>query len=100
MKDLIGQAIWDYYHRNSPGNLQTETSISHLDDLPIPYLFREFYLMNPLEKKAMQLAKNPTGHIFALKNLGWSDKQEIDHTSGGEKIEPTKIVFGNGNKAE
>ena len=26
------------------------------------------------------------GVIFALKNLGWSDKQEIDHTSGGEKI--------------
>lgn len=49
-------------------------------------------------EKAMQLAKNPTGHIFALKNLGWSDKQEIDHTTGGEKMEPTKIIFGNGDK--
>lgn len=26
------------------------------------------------------------GPIFALKNLGWSDRQEIDHTSGGDKI--------------
>lgn len=30
--------------------------------------------------------KTPTFHIFALKNLGWSDKQEIDHTTGGDKI--------------
>ena len=26
------------------------------------------------------------GPIFALKNFGWSDKQEIDHTSGGKEI--------------
>lgn len=31
--------------------------------------------------------KTPTFHIFALKNLGWSDKQEIDHTTGGDKIQ-------------
>lgn len=28
-----------------------------------------------------------TGAIFALKNMGWADKQEIDHTSGGDKIQ-------------
>lgn len=50
---------------------------------------------NEYEKSAIY-AKVPTFHIFALKNLGWSDKQEIDHTSGGDKIEPTKIVFGGG----
>lgn len=38
-------------------------------------------------------SKTPAGAIFALKNLGWSDKQEIDHTSGGEKIQPPPIVF-------
>lgn len=26
------------------------------------------------------------GAIFALKNFGWSDRQEIDHTTGGEKM--------------
>lgn len=31
-------------------------------------------------------AKGRSGDIFALKNFGWSDKQEIDHTSKGEKI--------------
>lgn len=48
---------------------------------------------NAYEKSAIT-AKVPTFHIFALKNMGWSDRQEIDHTTGGEKIEPTKIVFG------
>ncbi|MBA5630060.1 class I SAM-dependent methyltransferase [Moheibacter lacus] len=57
MKDLMGQAIWDYYYDNSPENLQTETSISELDDLPIDYLFRNFNEMNLLEQKALELTK-------------------------------------------
>lgn len=28
--------------------------------------------------------RNSTGAIFALKNFGWTDKQEIDHTSAGQ----------------
>lgn len=31
---------------------------------------------------------NPTGAIFALKNLGWSDKQEHDHRSGDGSMSP------------
>jgi len=30
--------------------------------------------------------KSYSGAIFALKNMGWTDRQEIDHTSGGEAI--------------
>lgn len=30
--------------------------------------------------------KGRSGDIFALKNFGWTDKQEIDHTTKGEKI--------------
>lgn len=33
-----------------------------------------------------QLMINPTGAIFALKNFGWRDKQEIDHTTAGESL--------------
>jgi len=40
-----------------------------------------------------------TGPIFALKNLGWSDKQEIDHTSGGEKIN-LNVTVDNSETAE
>lgn len=28
----------------------------------------------------------PTGVIFALKNMGWSDSQKVDHTTDGKKI--------------
>ena len=53
----MGQAIWDYYHDNSPEDIQTETSISELDELPVEYLFRDFEGMNLLEQKALELAK-------------------------------------------
>lgn len=56
----MGQAIWDFYHQNSPENLQTETSISELDELPIAHLFREFEQMNSLEQKALLSAKGKT----------------------------------------
>ena len=29
---------------------------------------------------------NVTGAIFALKNFGWTDKSEVDYTTGGEPI--------------
>lgn len=34
----------------------------------------------------MLLSRSPAGAIFALKNMGWEDKQQTDVTSGGEKI--------------
>ena len=61
MKDLMGKAIWDYYHQNSPEDLQTETSISELDELPVEYLFRDYDDMVPIEQKALDLA---TGKIL------------------------------------
>lgn len=37
---------------------------------------------------------NTTGAIFALKNMGWADKQEIDHTNDGGKFTgETTVVF-------
>lgn len=56
MKDLMGQAIHDYYHNQNPEDLQTETSISELDELPVAYLFRDFEEMNGMEQKALELA--------------------------------------------
>lgn len=56
MKDLMGRAIWDYYYQENPEDLQTETSISELDDLPVSYLFRDYQEMNALEKKALNLS--------------------------------------------
>lgn len=56
MKDLMGRAIWDYFHNENPEDLQTETSISELDELPVEYLFRDFEGMNKIEKKALKLS--------------------------------------------
>ena len=56
MKDLMGRAIWDYYYQENSEDLQTETSISELDDLPVSYLFRDYQEMNALEKKALDLS--------------------------------------------
>ena len=56
MKDLMGRAILDYYYQENSEDLQTETSISELDDLPVSYLFRDYQEMNALEKKALDLS--------------------------------------------
>ena len=56
MKDLMGRAIWDYYYQENSEDLQTETSISEMDDLPVSYLFRDYQDMNALEKKALDLS--------------------------------------------
>ncbi|WP_223607526.1 bifunctional 2-polyprenyl-6-hydroxyphenol methylase/3-demethylubiquinol 3-O-methyltransferase UbiG [Chryseobacterium sp. OSA05B] len=56
MKDLMGKAVWDYFHNENPEDLQTETSISELDELPVNYLFRDFEDMNGIEQKALELA--------------------------------------------
>lgn len=65
MKDLMGKAIWDYYHNENPEDLQTETSISELDELPVDYLFRDFEEMNQIEQKALQLSQGKTLDIGA-----------------------------------
>lgn len=63
MKDLMGQAIWDFYHHKSTEDLLTETSISEIDELPVEYLFRGFEEMNLVEKKALELS---TGNVLDI----------------------------------
>lgn len=65
MKDLMGRAIWDYYHNDNHEDLQTETSISELDELPVEYLFRDFEEMNKIERKALKLAQGKVLDIGA-----------------------------------
>lgn len=51
MKDLMGQAIWDFYFQNDAEDMETETSISEIDEFPTEYLFRNYSEMNNIEKK-------------------------------------------------
>ncbi len=61
----MGRAIWDFFHNENPVDLQTETSISELDELPVDYLFRDFDGMNKIEQKALKLANGKVLDIGA-----------------------------------
>ncbi|RKS97828.1 class I SAM-dependent methyltransferase [Chryseobacterium defluvii] len=81
MKDLMGKAIWDFYHNENPEDLQTETSISELDELPVDYLFRGFEEMNEIEQQALQLAQGKVLDIGAgagSHSLYLQNKKELD----------------------
>ncbi|MCJ8153899.1 class I SAM-dependent methyltransferase [Chryseobacterium sp. SSA4.19] len=84
MKDLMGQAIHDYYHNENPEDLQTETSISELDELPVEYLFRDFTGMNAIEQKALELAHGKVLDIGAgagSHSLYLQDERNADVTA-------------------
>ncbi len=53
MKDIFGQALLDYHRGNYTEDLWTETSISEPDEMPLPYLFRNYQGMPQLEKSAL-----------------------------------------------
>jgi len=53
MSDIIGQALRDYFEGNYTEDLQTETNISEADELPLPYLFRDFDTMPRIEQQAL-----------------------------------------------
>jgi len=47
---------------------------------------------------SLNYSKQPAAQIFVLKNMGWDDKQQLDHTTGGEKFTPTPIIFTKGTR--
>jgi len=57
LKDLFGKALIDYQKGNYTEDLITSTNISDEDELPLPYLFRNFKDMPKLEQKALLLSK-------------------------------------------
>ena len=86
MKDLFGQAIYDYHFNNSPENLYTETTISEEDEMEVCYLFREFNEMPIIEQKAITLSKGKIldigcgagSHSLELQNKLQLDVTAID----------------------
>lgn len=95
MKDLFGNALLDYFNGNYTVDIFTSTNISEEDELPLPYLFRDFEDMPPLEQKTMQLAKGKVldvgcgagSHSLYLQTQGL-DVKAIDVSKGA--IEVTK----------
>lgn len=96
MKDLFGKALLDYQNGNYTEDIITSTNISEEDDLPLPYLFRDFNDMPKLEKKALKLATGNIldvgcgagSHSLYLQEKGFQVKA-IDISKGA--IEVTKL---------
>ncbi|RYJ39182.1 Type 11 methyltransferase [Flavobacterium anhuiense] len=86
MKDLFGKAIFDFYTKNSPEDIITETSISEEDEMSVEYLFRTYNEMPKIEQKALQLAKGKIldvgcgagSHALSLQNERSLDVTAID----------------------
>ena len=57
MTDILGTALLDYYHGKYTEDILSETNISEEDVLPLPYFFRKYTEMPPLEKAALKLCK-------------------------------------------
>lgn len=56
-KDILGTALLDYQSGNYSEDIKTYSSLDEEDTIPIPYLFRDFEKMPPLEQKALRLCK-------------------------------------------
>lgn len=55
--DILGEAVLDFQNGNYSTDIKTYSSLDEEDIIPVPYLFRSYKEMPPLEKKALQLAK-------------------------------------------
>lgn len=100
MKDLFGKALLDYQNGNYTEDLITSTNISDEDELPIPYLFRDYNEMPPLEQKALQLVKGTVldvgcgsgSHSLYLQNKGLQVKA-IDISKGAIEVAKLRGVL-------
>lgn len=84
MKDLMGKAIWDYFHQNSPEDIVTESSVSEPDVLPVSYLFRNFAEMPSIEQKALELSKGKildVGAAAGSHSLYLQNQKKLDATA-------------------
>lgn len=91
VKDV--ESMIDAYFNNTPESKQTVTGLAILfgsKQLLADYEKRENYseIITTAKLKIENLYEQclrgqaSTGAIFALKNFGWSDKQEVEHSGG------------------
>jgi hypothetical protein len=59
------------------------------------YIIKRARLFIEVEYEEALQYGNVTGAIFALKNMGWRDKTEIDHTTAGDKVNSFTVTVVN-----
>jgi len=100
MKDIFGKALLDYQNGNYSEDLITSTNISDDDELPLPYLFRDYSEMPKLEQKALQLVKGTIldvgcgagNHSLWLQEKGFTVKA-IDSSKGAIEVSKKRGVL-------
>lgn len=88
-KDIFGNAILDYQLGTYTEDIKTYSSLDEEDVIPVPYLFRTYKAMPPLEKKALKLCKGSIldigsgagSHSLYLQEKGF-DVTALDHSHG------------------
>lgn len=58
--DVFGNAIADYFAEPNSANIKVKSPDFEEDEIPVPYLFRNFEEMPKIEQKALQLCKGKT----------------------------------------
>lgn len=92
-KDILGNALLDYFHSKYNEDILTETNISEEDTLPLPYLFRNYEQMPAIEQKALTLASGKVldagcgagSHALYLQEQGL-DVTAIDVSPGAIEV--------------
>jgi SAM-dependent methyltransferase len=99
MKDILGNALIDYFEGRYTEDLITETNISEADELPLPYFFRSFSEMPEIEQRALHMAKGTLldigcgagSHSLWLQEKGY-EVTAIDTSEGAVQVAKARGV--------
>lgn len=81
------------------GFASRQSLYDYADKEEYSYIIKRSQQVIAMSYEEMLLSKSSTGAIFALKNMGWSDKTETDITTGGKPIDTkTTVEFKNYKK--
>lgn len=57
VKDPMGQAVADYFEKGKALRLEVHSPMFDDDEIPVPYLFRDYSGMSKLEQRAIELSQ-------------------------------------------
>ena len=94
IKDIFGNAISDYYHTKKDISIKVLSTDFDDDEIPVPYLFRDYNQMPVIEQMALDLAKGNVldvgcgagSHSLYLQNKKKLKIDAIDTSAGAIEI--------------
>ncbi len=92
--DIFGKALLDYFNGNYTENITVHSSITEDDEIPLPYLFRNFDEMPVLEQKALQLVKGKILDIGACAGSHslYLQRRDLDVTALDQSSNAVKVI--------